>query len=231
MNVQLPLGLGLTDHARFDNFCAGPNLELWRNLQACALGDEPGPLFFWGEPGSGKSHLLQAACREAGASHRAAAYVPLGRHAEFSPGVLAGLEDLALACLDDVQQIAGRREWEEALFDLFNRLRERGVPLVAAARRAPFDLQLELDDLASRLGWGLVYALQPLSDAQRLEVLQMRAQGRGLVLPEETGRFLLRRYPRDLPTLCGLLDRLDAASLVAQRRLTVPFVKEILPVP
>ena len=137
-------------------------------------------------------------------------------------------ENYDLVCLDDVDALAGERRWEEALFHLYNRIRERGACLVVSCASAPARLQLSLPDLGSRLSWGLVYQLRALDDDQRLLALQLRARQRGCDMPDETGRYLLRRLPRDMPALFDLLDRLDDASLVAQRKLTVPFVKSVL---
>ena len=85
-----------------------------------------------------------------------------------------------------------------------------------------------MPDLRSRLGWGLIYQLKVLDDQQRLQALQLRARQRGCEMPYETGRYLMRRLPRNMAALFDLLDQLDEASLVAQRKLTVPFVKSVL---
>jgi len=124
--------------------------------------------------------------------------------------------------------IAGQGQWEEAVFHLYNQIREQGGGLVVSSHSAPAHLQLCLPDLRSRLGWGLMYQLKSLDDRQRLQALQLRAQQRGCEMPDETGRYLMRRLPRDMPVLFDLLDQLDEASLVAQRKLTVPFVKSVL---
>jgi DnaA family protein len=115
-----------------------------------------------------------------------------------------------------------------ALFSLYNRLRDAGACLVIAARVPPEQLGIELADLRSRLSWGLIFELKGLSDEQRLVALQHRARARGLELPQEVGQFLLRRYPRDMSTLFGLLEVLDRASLEAKHKLTLPFVKSVL---
>lgn len=225
---QLTLGIRLPEVARFDSFLAGPNSELVAALQALAAGRGESPLYCWGGAGQGKTHLLQAACREAAASGGASLYLPLAQKDTLDPAVLDDLDTLGLLCLDDLDAVAGERRWEEALFHLFNRLRERGGALVASAACAPAAPDWALPDLQSRLASGLVYALQPLADAQRLEALQLRARQRGFDLSEETGHYLMRRVPRDMPALFSLLDRLDEASLSAQRKLTVPFVKSVL---
>lgn len=225
MHPQLPLGLQLGDHARFCNFFAGPNAELVLVLRALPQG-EARLVYCSGAPGTGKSHLLQAACAAVREQGHTAWYLPLD--AQLSPALLEGLEQQQLVCLDDVQRVAGNAAWEEALFHLYNRVREQGGALVVAGDGRPEELGLCLPDLVSRLHWGLLYRLRELNDAERLAALQLRAASRGLDLPNDTGDYLLRRCPRDLPALCALLDRLDVASLVAQRRLTIPFVRSVL---
>ncbi|MGH8561935.1 MAG: HdaA/DnaA family protein, partial [Nevskiales bacterium] len=130
--------------------------------------------------------------------------------------------------LDDVDAVIGRREWQEALMALCEGLRATGGSLLAVATRPPMELGLELKDLATRLAWGPVYALKPLGDDDKIRLLQQRARGRGLELPEEVGRYLLTRGAREIPALLSVLERLDNASLAAQRRLTVPFVRTVL---
>lgn len=228
MHPQLPLGLHLQESARFDNFHAGPNAELVRVLSQCACGDGEPVIGIWGPESAGKSHLLQALCRAAEQCGSAVAYLPLAQLRAWPPDMLDGLENMDLVCVDDVDAIAGRRQWEEALFHLFNRLRDAGGRLVTAGERRPADMGLSLADLASRLSWGPLYPLATLDDDDRQQALRLRAERRGLDLPTETARYLLRRHPRDFSALCALLDRLDVAGLAAQRRLTVPFVKNVL---
>ena len=146
----------------------------------------------------------------------------------MGPDALAGWEDRAVVCLDDADRLAGRDAWELALFGLFNRLADAGGRLVVSAAASPAATRFGLADLASRLAWGAVFRLEPLDDEGRGAALRLRAAHRGLELPEETARYLLRRLPRDMRALCGWLDRLDTASLAAQKRLTVPFVREVL---
>ena len=144
------------------------------------------------------------------------------------PTILEDLEQLDLICLDDVAAIAGHAVWERGLFDLFNRIRAAGGTLLVAGERRPDQSGFGLPDLVSRLGWGVTYTLKPLADEDVIASLACRAKGRGLELPEDTAQFLLRRFPRDLPTLFALFDTLDTASLIEQRRLTIPFVKAVL---
>lgn len=228
MAAQLPLGLRLPAASRFDNFVPGANHEALATVEQLALDPAPGMLFLAGPAGTGKTHLLQAACRAVEAGGGQSAYLPLTTLVTLDPAALEGLEHYGLLAIDDLQAIAGRRDWEEALFHLFNRLREAGGRWLGAGTCAPEQLGLVLPDLRSRLGWGALYTLQPVDDTARLQILTLHARERGLDLPEDTAQFLLHHCPRDLPALINLLERLDVAALTAQRRLTVPFVKGVL---
>jgi DnaA family protein len=227
-NPQLPLGLALRDSARFDSFFPGRNQEAVASLQAAAQGAGEPLVYIAAPAGLGKTHLLQAACHSAGESGRTAGYLPLAELRHATAAVFDGLEQLELVSLDDVDVIAGEAHWEHALFDLFNRLRDAGRTLLVTALQRPDAAGFELPDLVSRLGWGVSYVLKPMTEADIMAALAYRARGRGLELPGETAQFLLRRFPRDLPTLFALFDTLDVASLVEQRRLTIPFVKSVL---
>jgi DnaA family protein len=221
---QLPLGIGLKDTATFDNFYSAGN-ELV--IQALQQGNER-MLYLWGPSGCGKSHLLQALCHATAARGRSPVYLPLLELRSLSPEVLDGLELQALITIDDIQAIAGVPQWEEALFHLYNRVRDAGHRLVVSATVAPAGLALSLPDLVSRLGWGPVFHLAALTDIDKRAALQMRARRRGLEMSNDVAEYLLRRCPRDMDSLFNLLNQLDHASLVAQRRLTIPFIRELL---
>jgi DnaA family protein len=225
---QLALGVRLRADAVFESFAPGLNSELIAALR----GGGSTSLWLWGSEGSGKTHLLQAVCAapaaDAAAARAAAAYFPLERSLALPPAALAGFENCRVLCVDDVDAIAGDLHWEQALFRLFNEAAELGTRLIFAARAAPRGIDWRLEDWRSRAAACVVYQLRDLDDAGRLEALRLRAAQRGLQLPADTADYLLRRMPRDLPSLLEILDHLDEASLVAQRRLTVPFIRDAL---
>ncbi|MCG6886944.1 MAG: DnaA regulatory inactivator Hda [Proteobacteria bacterium] len=221
---QLPLGIGLRDSATFDNFLPDGN-EL--ALQALR-DDREAMLYLWGPAGSGKTHLLQALCHHAVTRGESLAFLPMGELAPLSHGMLEGLEQQAVIGIDDVQAIARLPDWEEALFHLYNRVRDAGHRLVVSGTAAPHGLGLSLPDLVTRLGWGPVFRLVALDDAGKRRALQLGARRRGMAIPDEVADYLLRHSPRDMNSLFALLDRLDRASLAAQRKLTIPFVRELI---
>ncbi len=225
---QLPLALQLRDDATFDNFYVADNALLVDQLRRQLEGGER-YLYLYGAHGSGRSHLLQAACHRAGQQAMSSVYLPLEELQEYSPQALFdGLEQLSLVCLDDLHCVVTKPEWQQPLFTLFNRLAEHHVHLLIAADCAVRELTIELADLASRLSWGSIYQIQTLTDQQRLEAFQFRAAKRGLEVNDEVAQFIYHRSQRDTESLLAVLDGLDKASLKEQRRLTVPFVKAIM---
>ena len=228
MSIQLALDVGLEDGASFESFLPASNELAVACLRNLVDGSADLQALIWGPSGSGKSHLLQAVCRAAHETGRSSAYVPLASVAELGAGVVEGMGDREIVCVDDLQRIAGDARWERALFGLINDARGRGHRLLFAAGYPPAELGIALADLRSRLRWGPVFRLVPLDDGRKLRVLQHRAAARGFELPEESARYLLTRYPRDLRELLMLLDRIDSATLAAQRRATLPFIKAVL---
>ena len=225
---QLPLHFGVRDVFSFDTLVAGSNEVAVGIVQQCALGEGEKQVYIWSPHSGGKSHLLQAACHQASKNQRTVCYLPVAEIIEQSVQVLDELEQLDLVCLDDVDLMAQSPDWEEALFDLINRMRESGNSLLLAASSSPEALDIKLPDLRSRLAWGPVFQLQALSDAEKREALRIRAGQRGLELPDNVAEYLMRHYPRDLFGLFERLEVLDTAAMAMQRRLTIPFVKSVL---
>lgn len=229
---QLSLGVSLNDDATFENFYApegSANAATLELLKAQAEGHGEWFIYLWGRSGVGLTHLLQAAGHRAQDAGQAIQYLPLREVVGFAPeALLDGLDQLDYLCLDGLEAVAGKPDWEEALFHLFNRLRDNGGRLLAAAVQGPRELPIELPDLSSRLQWGMICQVHPLSDEQKQLALRHRARARGLELNEEVAHYILQRVPRDMNELFCYLQRLDHASLAEQRKLTIPFVKKVL---
>lgn len=225
---QLALEMSLSDHAVFDNFVAAGNELAIHELRDVALRSDQPMVWLWGAPECGRSHLLQACIAAADEHGRRAAYLPLARSLGLRAEALEGLGAFDVVALDDIDAVAGEPHFEEGVFNLFERLRQSGGRLVVSAAVPPVEVPFGLPDLASRLKSGGVYRVLPLDDTGRLEALQARARFRGFDLPDDTGHYLLQRAPRGAASLFRLLDTLDRASLVAQKRLTIPFVRDVL---
>jgi DnaA family protein len=225
---QLPLEVRLADYAIFDTYYPGPNAETVHALEGLVADDLAGFAWIWGAAGTGKTHLLQACVNAAHTRGMHSAYLPIGPEHGLAPDVTEGMEVLDLLCIDDVDAVAGDARWEQALFRVFEILRQNGGRLVMGAGQSPLNSGFRLSDLTSRLSSGATFRLRTLSDEDKLKAFQMRADWRGLELPDETARYLMTRVERGMGPMFSMLDRLDREALTAQRKLTVPFVKDIL---
>lgn len=224
--MQLALDIELPEEATLDNFCWDGN-ELLSNQIHYQLTHKKERFFYlWGQKGVGKSHLLQAVCHVKQAD---ATYLPLTLIQSYGPEVLEGMDALSLICLDDIDVIAGKSDFEEGLFHLYNKCRDNAdVMLFISGSLAPTTLPIVLPDLRSRLAWGLSFEVHGLSEQHKMDVLMQRAKHKGLNVGPQVIRYLLHHYTRDMHHLSHLLAKLDKASLAQKRKLTIPFVKEIL---
>ena len=227
MSGQLPLALRWPAHQRFESFLAGPNGVVLDGLRALAHAADPTWVFLHGGAGSGRTHLLIAACASTNANGRSAQYLPLARLGAARATAIRGFGGSELLAIDDIDAIAGDRDAEHALFDLYNRCHAERTTLLFAASAAPAQLGIGLPDLVSRLGACIQLVLKPLDEVERRSLLRERALARGIELDEAALDWLFTRRKRDVATLLDLLDRIDAASLAAQRRVTVPFLRSL----
>lgn len=229
MTEQLALNLRLRDGSSFENFHVANNREAVDCLRGL-LCEPPAPsgprsLYLWGESASGKTHLLEAACRQVAVQGALARYIPLSMP-EVSPVLLEEAEQAFLICLDDAHHVAGDRAWESALFACYELTRTTGARLLVTGSVAPTRAGFQMSELTTRFAGGSVYQLHGLRDDAKIEAMQLRARNRGFDLPPDVARYILQRYPRDSASLFALLDRIDAASLARQRRITIPFLRE-----
>lgn len=247
---QLALAMQRNDEASFGDFCWAGNellqqqiLSIFPHLPFQIAGISPSEtpllrtapedvrvLYVWGVTGSGKSHLLQAACQLISQAGHTVAYLPLKVLRDWDPAVLEGMAEHTLVAVDDIDHIAGHPAWEEALFHLYNRLQSQQKILLITGQLPPAATTLHLADLRSRLTCALILQIHELKDEDKISTLQEHANKRGLELSKSVGQYILNRCSRNMHDLHSVLDRLDHASLVAQRKLTIPFVKEILEV-
>ena len=230
MSEQLPLGLGPDKSLRFANFYTLSANQLLVNqlrLQSVAEGEHW--VYVHGAAESGRSHLLQAACHSAAEAGFRAAYLPLGELRQYpAQDILAGVEELHLLCIDDLELVVGHREWEEALFHSYNRMLLSGSSMLIAAAQPAAASNCVLPDLQSRLNSFSVYQLRGLQDEEKMLALQFRAGCLGLELSSEVVEYLYHRSSRNLESLFACLEKLDNESLRQKRGLTKPFVKKVM---
>jgi DnaA-homolog protein len=233
IHPQLPLGFEPGELFTFDSFVAGSNSVAVGLAQQMAASDYSVPanseqqLYVWGQQGLGKSHLLQACCNLAAKNKHTVCYLTQSEILNQSTDIFDGLEQIELVCLDDIDKWLVDSSWENALFDLINRMRESHHRLILASSKSPDENFVELPDLRSRLAWGPVFHLHDISDKEKYQALSYRARQSGLELPENVADYLMKRYPRDMFGLFERLSVLDKASMAMQRRLTIPLVKSV----
>ena len=228
MAEQLPLQFEHRVNRSFNNFYPGNNQEVVDHLKNCIAGSGEQQIYIWGGKGMGKSHLLQAASQLAQEQKKTTFYYAFTANALPSTDILAGIDEYEVVCFDNIEAIAGDSDWEHSFFNFYNRHRDQGFKLILSSEFPPTELPVQLPDLKTRLNWGLTLKLQDLSDEDSIKALAYKAKQMGFEISPKIGRFLLDHYARDLSALWELLDRLDQATLAAKRKLTLPFLKEIL---
>lgn len=226
--------VGLKDVGSFSSFITGQNAQVCTHLKTLVdktLGNKERNwlTYLFADKGMGKSHLLYALCQEAETMDQNCVYLSFNEKDSLTPDILQGLEYYPLICLDDIEKLQGADDWQVAVFDLINRVKEHNNScLVITGNQPPSLLNLALPDLVSRLLWGTNFQLHSLNDEQRQQALIVKAQHRGLNMPKEVAKYLVNHWQRDMPALIASLDILDEQSLQQQRKLTIPFVKAIL---
>ncbi len=227
MPVQLPVQFSNPDRHHFSSFFPAENEEILAHLQQIFDSGELF-IFLWGESGSGKTHLLHATCELAKKVEKTAFYYDLDRHSLPDPVFINGLETVDLVCFDNIEAIAGIPEWEQAFFNLYNQLRELDKQLILSASTPPKFIPVQLPDLKSRINWGLTLRLKPLTDEQLIEALIYKANDLGFEIPENVGRFLFNNCQRKPAFIWPLLDKIEQKTLIEKRKLSIPFLKQIL---
>ncbi len=226
MHPQLVLALDTAPTSSFDSFYTGAGNQLAVTALETFANDQfaEQQLYIWGETGAGKSHLLSAVCQRVSGKGYRIAYVPADMANQLQS--LQGLEQCDLVCIDDLHRITQAAEIE--LFHCINRCRENNTRLLFAADRPVDQIGFNLPDLRTRLSWGAGYQIIVLGDDDLRSAVQRQLESRAMSVQNDVVDFLLRRYPRNMRFLKTLLEQLDAASLSAQRRITIPLIREVV---
>lgn len=228
IKVQIPLGVSLSDTFTFDNFLPASNGLVTQSLLDFLQQDDFQFIYLWGAKNSGKSHLLQACCAQVSHDGGRASYTPCRQFRDTEPAVLEGLDSLSLVCIDNVDVVAGKPEWEEKLFALFNAIRDHGGKFIVSADNNIPECGIQLPDLLSRMQWGLSLRLLLLGDEEKAEALMLRCQARGIEVNMEVISWLIKHIVRDMGSLYQFMDQTIAQAIKQGRRITIPFIKSIL---
>ena len=225
---QIPFEFGNFQRIDFTSFIEGENQDLLDFLNTMTKKKKNDCLYIWGSQGTGKTHLLQAACKQADDMNSQVTYIPLKQYEEFDSEIFNGLGKLDLICVDDLEFISGNLEWQQRLTLLYNEIRDNNNSIIISSTSSPKNIKIELDDLKSRLVWGQVYKIKPPNDELKIEILKRKASERSFELSESVAEFLIHRTERDLNSLIKILDVIDHSSLAAKRKVTIPFVKKLI---
>jgi len=228
---QLSLIPTKSDVSSFDNFLSEQsvgNTELVDLLKKMVEQGLPSPYFLYGISGSGKTHLLSATMRALQERQVGSVFYFDLRNPAISPEFISNLERPNFVCIDNIDAWAGDVVSEQALFSIVERAKQNAWPILISAIHKPNEIGINLADLVSRLSSGVVYGLSQLDDETTFAAIQLRAKERGLVIQDDAIRYLLTHYARDNKTLFATIDRLDKASLVAKRKVTVRFLQQVL---
>jgi len=225
---QIPFQFGDFQKNDLASFIVGDNQELLTLINLITTKEATHSLYLWGETGTGKTHLLQAACKQAADNELHVAYIPLKQISELSAEMLHDLGELDLVCVDDLECVAGQIEWQQGLTWLYNELRDNKHSMIISGNKSAVMIELEVEDLKSRLSWDQSIQIKPPSDDVKIKILKQKAEARSFELSDDVIEFLIRRVDRNLISLIEVLDKIDRASLAEKRKITIPFVKGLI---
>ena len=225
---QIPLHVSFRDDTVFEDYLPGNNAVAIGTLRQALARLDDHLIYIWGAEGVGVSHILQASIHDLQLQGLSTLYLSIADCLEFGPEALDGLDAIDAVAFDNIELINGNADWQEALFHFYNRVRDTGKLILIGSSTSPLHLNLELADLKSRFSSGLTLQLTSLDDEQRIDWVIWKARRRGLVVEREVAEFLILRHNQNMKELVSTFDKLDTESLAAKRRLTIPFLKQVL---
>lgn len=226
--MQLLLPVSINASQTFDSFVNSEDKVLVEELKGAVNNQDFTNIYIAGNQGTGKTHLLNACCHAANELDKTSILLPLEQMLSMSPEVLDGIEQIELVCIDNIELIRGNKKWQQALFNLYNALRQNNATLVVTGSDTSKNLNFELPDLVSRMQWATPFQLHQLSEEDKTLALIHHAHLMGFELSEDVAKFMLARLPRKMDFLMQALNSLAKQSIEKQRVVTVPFVKEVL---
>ena len=229
MKEQIPFAFPLRSEATFENYITGRNAEIQRRLEDLSNAHAFQIIWLWGEQGVGCTHLLHASCHQLTTHHGQVGFVP-SADLKLKSESLTGFQAFDAVAIDDVHLWLARERAERNLVDLYQALQSNAGILLLSSTKPPVQFDYCFNDLASRFGAAETYEVIDLCDQGKMMFVQRQAELRGLQLDDEVARYMLTRCSRHLTDLLKMISNLDRHSLALNRRLTVPFVKQVLKV-
>jgi DnaA family protein len=243
-SVQLALPVWFSEDQSFESFVADGNEVVIKFLTHFICGKSQGltnshiPFcLLHSLHGAGKSHLLYASCQYASENNASHAYFDLKMLQQFPASVILDAQQKDLICIDNIHIIKDDLTWQIAIFDLLNKVIEKNQTIenpshhckvLITASQSPTSIGLTLSDLVSRLSWGTVFKLDPLNDEKSKLVIRHKLSEKGLEASDDVLNFLVTRLSRNITKQIDTINLLDRKSLESKRKLTIPFVKQVL---
>jgi DnaA family protein len=228
MSIQFPLQFEFQANQGFNTFFPASNQPLVAQLHKLINGTGDRQIFLYGKTSLGKSHLLQACCQQAHQKGINPFYYPFDKKRLPKLSMFDNLENVKLVCFDNIDDIVGHLDWEQSFLNFLNQHLEHNNRLILAARLHPKAMNIKLVDLHNNLNSGLILNLKSLEQDEIIAALIHKASYMGITISSKVGHFLVTHYASDLSSMWVLLEQLDKATLSAQRKLTIPFLKQIL---
>ena len=229
---QLTLGVTLNAQQQLSNFSFSGSPALAQTLDQLMFNEQSDSVYVFGAQGVGKSHVLQGCVLKAQEMGQEAVYISCSELMQIpvhqANDYLVGLEHNVLVCVDDIDCLVANSHWAQAWFHLYNRLTQQGNHLVMSAKSNPRTINCSLNDLRSRLQLANVFQLNALDEVASRQLLKAKAKQKGLQLTDEQVAYIFSRSPRGLANLLAVLDLLDSASWLEKRRITIPFIKQVM---
>jgi DnaA family protein len=185
-------------------------------------------LFIYGTKQSGKTFLLQAMCNSYSSVCKSSLYVPLKKVMNYGVEIFESLENIDLICIDGIEQVISKIEWEKEIFNLINKALISNSRLIFTSSKDLKSLNFLLPDLESRIKKIQSYELYPIDDKDIIDALKYISQFKSINLGDKEAKYLVTYSQRDISNLIQILESLDQLSMEMKRRITIPLIKEVI---
>ena len=225
---QIALPLRLDRQYSFENYLSQSDSLVVDSLQALITGQGEIQLGLWGRTASGKTHLLNACAQFARDRDLSLQLYDAAQLIECSAEEFDGFGQCEVLAVDNLDAISAHPAWESCFYQIINRCRQGEFRFIYSLSQKVEDLDIQLEDLRSRLQWGLMLQLPQSSDSELREIMQHRARLLGFELSSEVLSYLLTHHSRNLASQMAILQTLDGASMIHKRKVTIPLIKQAL---